>query len=108
MIKKADQEKIISKLPGDLKEVAELIGVENTMTLVERWGGTFIRVPKCDDIIREIRNHKIRGLYDSGEYDIRALAVKFKLTDRRISDILSGTDNDIPLPLFTLLEKKSL
>lgn len=104
--KKAAQDNIIEQLPGDLKDVAELIGVELTIRLVERYGGTYIHVPKCDDLLREMRNRKIRELYDSKKCDIRALAIKFNLTDRRISDILSGTDRaDLPLPLFTLFEK---
>lgn len=101
------QADIINKLPGDLKVVAELIGVENTLLLVERFGGTYILVPKCESIIREIRDNQIRKLYDSGNYDIRALALKFRLTDRRISDILSETDSKVPPPLFALFEKKS-
>lgn len=106
--KKLDQDEIISKLPGDLREVAELVGVENTVRLVERYGGTYIRVPKCDELLRDIRNKKIRDLYDTGNYDIRALAVKFKLTDRHISTILSETDEEVPLPLIALLTRKSI
>lgn len=100
-------EDAMNRLPGDLKDVAELIGLDNTMALVERFGGTYIKVPKCDALIREIRDNKIRELYDSGNYDIRGLALRFKLTDRRISDILSEIDSKIPPPLFTLFEKKS-
>lgn len=105
--KKASQEDIAERLPGDLKEVAGLIGIEPTMLLVERYGGTYIHVPKCDDLLREVRNRKIRELYDLGKYDIRALAIKFRLTDRRISDILTGTDRELPLPLFELFERKT-
>lgn len=106
--KKFNEEDIIGRLPGDLKDVAGLIGIENTMLLVERYGGTYVNIPKCEDLLREVRNRKIRELYDSGKCDIRALAMKFKLTDRRIIDILSETDRDLPLPLFDLLEKKSV
>lgn len=93
----------IKNLPGDLKELAEIIGVEKTLLVVERFGGTYIRVPKCDGIIREVRNKKIRSLYDGGDYDIRGLALQFRLTDRQISTILSETDKEISpalLPLF--------
>lgn len=106
--KNRDQSDIIKRLPGDLREVAGLIGLEATMLLVERYGGTYIHVPKCDELLREIRNKKIRDLYDSGNYDIRALAVMFKLTDRHISTILSETDEEVPLPLIALLTRKSI
>lgn len=96
----------INKLPGDLQEIAEIIGLENMMKLVEQFGGTYIKIPKCEGVIRQIRDNKIRELYDTDKYTIRDLALKFKLTDRRISDILSKIDEDIPEPIFDLFSQK--
>lgn len=98
----------INKLPGDLKEVAELIGVENTIALVDRFGGTYIKVPKCDGIIREIRNNKIRDLYDRGKHTIRDLALKYKLTDRTISEILNNPDEDVEDDLLDLFKRQAV
>ncbi len=97
----------IERLPGDLKEVAGMIGLENTLLLVTRFGGTPLLIPKCDGLIREIRNKQIRELYDTGKYTARDLAWRFKLTDRTIKTILSGIDDDIPPPLLQLMEKSS-
>ncbi len=96
---------VIDKLPGDLREVAEIIGVDNTLALVGRFGGTYIRVPKCEGLVRSIRDNKIRKLYDSDRHDVRALAVKFRLTDRTISEILKGSEEVIPQPLLSLFDR---
>jgi len=96
---------VIDKLPGDLREVAEIIGVDNTMALVGRFGGTYIRVPKCEGLLRMIRDNKIRAFYDSGKFDVRALALKFKLTDRTISEILKGSDDEVPQQLLSLFDR---
>ena len=100
-------DKVIDKLPGDLREVAEIVGVENTLALVERFGGTYILVPKCEGLLREIRDNKIRALYDAGKSDIRALAIKFQLTDRTISAILKKVDTEVPEDLLPLFRKSS-
>ncbi|TAN60751.1 DNA-binding protein [bacterium] len=95
-------EDVINKLPGDLREVAEIVGVDNALALVERFGGTYIRVPKCEGLLRDIRDNSIRALYDSGKHDIRALALKYRLTDRTISEILKKTNVAVPQPLLDL------
>lgn len=100
-----DDSEAIKRLPGDLKEVAELIGLEHTLLLIDRYGGTYINIPKCDALIQQIRNKKIRELYDSGKYDVRQLAWRFRLTDRQIKRILSeAEEGEIPLPLFDLVK----
>ena len=102
---KKDLDASIERLPGDLKEVAELIGLELTLALVERFGGAYIRVPRCEGLMREIRDNGIRALYDAGGCTIRTLAVRFHLTDRRISDILNSDNAKVPQPLLKLLKK---
>lgn len=102
---KKEVEASIERLPGDLREVAEIIGLDKTLALVERFGGAYIRVPRCEGLLREIRDNSIRALYDAGGCTVRSLAVRFRLTDRRISDILNNTNSKIPQPLLTLLKK---
>ncbi|MBI5561302.1 MAG: DNA-binding protein [Deltaproteobacteria bacterium] len=97
---------VIDRLPGDLREVAEIIGVDNTMALVDRFGGTYIRVPKCEGLLRSIRDNKIRKLYDSGRHDVRALALKFRLTDRTVSEILKGSEDKMLPQLLSLFDKR--
>lgn len=94
-------EDAIKSLPGDLKRVAELLGLDAAITLVEHFGGGYLVIPKCDGILREIRNDEIRKLYDSGTYTLRDLAWKFRLTDRTIREILVGTGAEIHPLLFS-------
>jgi len=97
---------IIARLPGDLKRVAEIIGIDNALAMVSAFGGSYLIIPKCDGLVKEIRDNEIRSLYDSGEITIRKLAWKFKLSDRQIQTILSKTSKDVPLPLLELIASK--
>lgn len=101
-----DDSDAIKMLPGDLREVAELIGLDNTFILIDRFGGGYLNIPKCEAIIKEIRNKKIRADYDSGKFTLRQLAWKQRLTIRQIQNILSESDQEIPLPLLELMEQK--
>lgn len=96
-------EEVLNKLPGDLRRLAEIVGLEHTFALVEEFGGTYINIPKCDALVREIRNKQIRAEYDAGG-DVRRLAIKYRLTDRQIKNILAEADEVIPLPLFNFLK----
>lgn len=99
-------EDAINNLPGaDLKRFAEIFGIEATFTLVEHFGGGYLIIPKCDGLLKEVRNRKIRETYDAGGITIRELAWKFKLTDRQIKNILSDTDEEIHPTLFDHLKK---
>jgi Mor family transcriptional regulator len=96
---------VLDKLPGDLRRVAELIGLPHAMLLVEHFGGGYIIVPKCDEIKKEIRDNEIRALYDAGGVTIRDLAYKYELTTRTINTVLGKDNEEVPLPLFDLMQK---
>ncbi len=95
----------IRKLPGDLKRVAELIGLEPTLTLVRHFGGGYLVIPKCEAILKKIRDNEIRRDYDTGKTSIRELAWRYHLTDRTVKTILSETTDEVPLPLFGLQKR---
>jgi len=100
--------KVIERLPGDLREMAELIGIENTMKIVDRWGGSYIGVPKCEDLKREIKIAEAQALYDTGKFTIRELALRFGVTDRTMKTWLKlEAPEEMPLPLLELMQKKS-
>ena len=83
-------EEIIDKLPGDLKKLAELIGVENTLKIVDHWGGAYLTIPKCADMKREANIIEARRLYDAGGYTIRALALRFGVHSRTMMSWLNN------------------
>ena len=78
-------EKMVEKLPGDLKKLASLIGVENTMKIVDHWGGGYIVIPMCADLKREDTILEAQKLYDGGGYTQRTLAMRFKVSRRTIA-----------------------
>ncbi len=98
---------ILDKLPGDLRRIAELIGIEHTMKLVDEFGGGYVIIAKCDELLREIRDNEIRAEYDAGGTTINALAIKHNLHIRTINRILSGENEEVPLPLLELMKEKT-
>jgi hypothetical protein len=105
-----ETEAILAKLPGDLRRMAVLIGLEHTMLIVDEWGGAYVNIPKCDDIKREIRVAEAKALYDApgGHVTIRELAHRFGVTDRTIKTWLSiDAEDEMPLPLLELMKDKA-
>ena len=97
---------ILNRLNGDFRRVAEIVGVENALKLAAEFGGLWISVPKLDNLKREIRDAKIRAVYDRADDKtgtVRALARKHDLTARQIYNILGIAPSetcDFTLPLF--------
>ncbi|MDP3012686.1 MAG: Mor transcription activator family protein [Candidatus Subteraquimicrobiales bacterium] len=81
-------EKFIDQLPGDLRRIAEVIGVKPTLDLAKAFRGTYLYVHNLDDILREIRNEEIREEYTAGKTKVNTLAIKHQLTERQIWNIL--------------------
>ena len=78
-------------LPGDLKDVADVIGVANTIKLAQEFRGCTIYVCNIDRFLRKKRNIEICNAYDQGEKVVR-LARKYRLSTRQIERILSSPD----------------
>ncbi|MDD2468712.1 MAG: Mor transcription activator family protein [Desulfobulbus sp.] len=76
-------------LTGSLKEIAEVIGVEQTVALSRLLGGTWLYICGMDSIERTIRNRRIRDEYDRGGVTAVDLARQFGLSQRMIQNILS-------------------
>ena len=81
-------DKLIEKLPGDLKVLAALIGLDNTIKIIDHWGGSYLSIPKCADLKREANIIEACKLYDGGGYTIRGLALRFGVSTRTISNWL--------------------
>lgn len=92
----------IKRLPGDLRRVAELIGLDATLTLVRHFGGGYLVIPKCEALLRDIRNSEIRKAYDTDKFTIRQLAWRYKLTDRTVQSILNDAPAEVHPALFNL------
>ncbi len=76
----------VEELPDPYKEMAELIGVENTIKLAERFGGITAYLPKVDSIVRKARDEKIKEEFNGYNYD--SLARKYNISSQWVRIIV--------------------
>lgn len=86
--KKTSVSCLIDKLPGDLKRIAELTGIEASIKIAREFKGTCLYISSIDNFMREIRDLRIRQDFDRG-IAIKRLAIKYSLTERWIRNILN-------------------
>ena len=74
-------------LPQAQHEVAELIGLEAYVKLIQKYGGMRpLYIPKFTEIKREIRNHEICSKFDG--YNFQELAREYELTETMVREIV--------------------
>ncbi|MEN8134306.1 MAG: Mor transcription activator family protein [Thermodesulfobacteriota bacterium] len=90
------------ELPGDLALVAEIVGVRQTLALVEAFRGTYIYCRNLDHLERQCRNRAIRAEADrrlaAGELIsklVPELARRYKLSEKTIWNILGSGDPEV-------------
>ena len=76
-------------VPEAYQDIVEALGLEVFLTLTDLCGGLNLYIPKRESLEREGRDRKIRARFDGG--NTRALAAQFRLSERQIRKILSGT-----------------
>jgi len=94
---------LIDALPGDLRRIAEVAGVEAAVKIARAFRGTFLYVPGLDEMMRRVRDAIIKTDYDGGP-SARKLAQKNGLTERHIWRILNSPHSDIPEEVLNLLK----
>lgn len=67
--------------------LAECVGVDAAKVLCQEFGGTVFYIPKCQQALQNIRDRRILREFDKGA-SIEELALKYRITDRRIKGIL--------------------
>lgn len=81
---------------GDLtpeqRELADLLGMDMFLKLVQQCGGTNLYIPKADTIGRTARNAMIQAEFTG--YNIKALACKYKLSEVQIRSIIAKKDSE--------------
>lgn len=75
-----------TEMPEPFKALADLIGIENTLILAGKMGGSNIYIPKIETLYRGIRDKKIFEEFTGGNY--LSLAKKYSITERRIRKII--------------------
>ena len=71
------------------KMLIDTIGADCFMDLVRVYGGSYVYIPKNDNIVRSIRNRNIRN--DFNGHNFKELAAKYGLTVALIRSIIRET-----------------
>jgi hypothetical protein len=78
----------LDELSGDLRILAEVVGVRDALRISERFDSTPIRVYGYKKWVRAWRDQQIRKEYDNGGISQVNLARKYGMSDRHICNIL--------------------
>ncbi len=91
--RKSDMEATGSrKHQGEFKaEFAKMIGTENTKKMAQAYSGVSVYINSIGHLLRKIRNMEIRNYSDQGATALQ-VAKKFKLSTRRIEQIINNPD----------------
>jgi Mor family transcriptional regulator len=96
---------LIASLPGDLRRIAEVAGVEAAVRIAREFKGTYVYIPRLSELIRQARDLRIRADYDRG-IPVRRIALKHGLTQRGVRKILNRPSPEVSNPLvFSLLDE---
>lgn len=74
-------------LPAELRQIADLIGLESVLALVRARGGEAIYIPKQDSVAAAARNRAIRAQFNGHNH--AELARRYNLTVRWVNEIIS-------------------
>lgn len=77
----------VSDLPEPYNSLASFIGLENTLVIAGKMGGTTLYLPKIDTLYRSVRDKRICDEFTGGNY--KTLAKKYGLTEQRVRKIVS-------------------
>ncbi len=84
----------IEELTGDLRLLAEIVGVAVALRIAQVFGGTPIRIYGVGKWLRRHRDRCIRRDYDQGDITAIELGRKYKLGERQIWNILGSAEPD--------------
>ncbi len=76
-----------NSLPEVYQEMAEVIGVENTVILAQSFAGTSVYFPKLERALLSLRNQAIRREFDGA--NIKALSRRWNLSARHVRQIVN-------------------
>ena len=78
----------VTELSGDLRMLAELVGVRLALQISELFDGTSARFYGHHRLLRGWRDKQMRGEYDSGGISVVDLARKYGVSERQAYNIL--------------------
>lgn len=90
----------IEELSGDLRLLAEIVGVRKALEIAEFFGGTPVQLYNFKKWILRHRDQQIRAEYDAGGITVIELARRHDLSERQTYNILGqepGEDRQLRL-----------
>lgn len=78
-------------LNPEQQDFADLVGLDIFKELVRKCGGTYMYIPKEDNITRPIRNAMIKAEFTGS--NVKELAKKYQLSEVQIRSIISPKTN---------------
>ena len=81
--------KLLTKedIPDSLKDIVDVIGINNFIKLCRLCGGICIYIPTENSLIKPIRNRIIRESFDGSNY--KELARKFNISEVQVRKIVA-------------------
>lgn len=81
-------------LTPEQQELADLLGLDIFLTLVQQCGGTNLYIPKAESVGRTARNAMIQAEFTG--CNLKVLAAKYRLSQVQIRTIIAkkGSDNN--------------
>ncbi len=77
---------LFEDLEEDDRELAELIGVENFIKLVQNYGGGSIYLKKLETVTRKVRDREIKSKFTGFNYS--ELAREYRLSEKMVRNII--------------------
>lgn len=84
----------IEDVPCQYHDMINAIGLEAFLSLMQSHGGTYYYIPKADQVLRKVRDDKIKTEFRGGNY--KQLAIKYGLTEITIRRIVEGNNPQLP------------
>ena len=73
-------------VPFEYQDIAEALGMEAFLQLINLCGGQYLYLPKMASLERQGRDREIRARFNGGNYE--ALAAQFRLSERYVRKIV--------------------
>ena len=78
----------IDDLPQSLKDIADVIGIDSLKDLIKLAGGTSLYIPSEINIVKPVRNKKIK---ESFKGDYKEISRKFNITEVQVRNIIKSS-----------------
>ena len=86
-----------SDVPDSVKDVVDVIGIDAFKGLVKLAGGSLLYIPNESNLVKPIRNRKIRDEF-KGSY--RDISIKYGISEVQVRNIINKEWVDLIIDLF--------